>query len=67
MFFNALILLETKDQGLKMMSIGLHPRIIGRPGRINGLKKILEYVSRNKCVWVSKREDIAKYWLETKI
>ena len=50
-----------------MMSIGLHPRIIGRPGRINGLKKILEYVSRNKCVWVSKREDIAKYWLETKI
>ena len=31
----------TKDKGLKMMSIGLHPRIIGRPGRINGLKKIL--------------------------
>ena len=61
------LLLETKDKGLKMMSIGLHPRIIGRPGRINGLKKILEYVSRNKCVWVSKREDIAKYWLETKI
>ena len=61
------LLLETKDKGLKMMSIGLHPRIIGRPGRINGLKKILEYVSRSKCVWVSKREDIAKYWVETKI
>ena len=41
------LLLETKNQGLKMMSIGLHRRIIGRPGRINGLSKILDYVSKN--------------------
>ena len=61
------LLLETKDEKLKMMSIGLHPRIIGRPGRINGLKKLLDYISISEKTWVAKREDIAKFWAGVKL
>ncbi|GAC27504.1 allantoinase PuuE [Brumicola pallidula] len=49
----------------KMLSIGLHCRIIGRPGRIGGLKRFIEYISQHKDVWVCTREDIAKHWLAT--
>lgn len=60
------LLLESKDQGLRMMSIGLHPRIIGRPGRINGLYKFFQHITKDKNGWVSKREDIAKFWAGVK-
>lgn len=46
----------------RMMSVGLHGRIIGRPGRILGLKKFLEYVQAQPKVWVCRREDIARHW-----
>jgi len=49
----------------KMLSIGLHCRIIGRPGRIGGLERFIEYISQHKEVWVCTREDIAKHWLAT--
>ena len=61
------LLLETRDEKLKMMSIGLHPRIIGRPGRINGLKKLLDYISISEKTWVAKREEIAKFWAGVKL
>ena len=48
----------------KMMSVGLHCRLIGRPGRIQSLKKFLEYVLKHKDVWICKRIDIAKYWMK---
>ena len=48
----------------KMMSIGLHCRIIGRPGRIQSLKKFLDYVLKFNDVWVCKRIDIAKHWIK---
>ena len=48
----------------KMMSVGLHCRIIGKPGRIRSLKKFLDYVSKHKDVWICKRADIAKYWIK---
>ena len=48
----------------KMMSIGLHCRLIGRPGRIQSLKKFLDYVSKHDDVWVCKRIDIAKHWIK---
>ena len=61
--FNQL-LLETDDGSLRMMSIGLHPRIIGRPGRIKGLEDFIKYVKSYENVWIPKRIDIAKYCLK---
>ena len=48
----------------KMMSVGLHCRLIGRPGRIQSLKKFLDYVLKFDDVWICKRVDIAKHWIE---
>ena len=48
----------------KMMSVGLHCRLIGRPGRIQSLKKFLNYVSKFKDIWICKRVDIAKHWIK---
>ena len=48
----------------KMMSIGLHCRLIGRPGRIQSIKKFLDYILKFEKVWVCKRIDIAKHWIK---
>ena len=48
----------------KMMSVGLHCRLIGRPGRIQSLRKFLDYVSKFDDVWTCKRIDIAKHWIK---
>ena len=47
----------------KMMSLGLHCRLIGRPGRIQSLIKFLEYVMKHDKVWICTRIDIAKHWI----
>ena len=60
--FDALYL-EGKNSP-KMMSVGLHCRLIGRPGRIQSLKKFLNYVLGFKDVWICKRIDIAKHWIK---
>ena len=44
----------------KMMSLGLHCRLIGRPGRIQSLKKFLDYVLKHDDVWICNTIDIAK-------
>jgi len=48
----------------KMMSVGLHCRLIGRPGRIQSLKRFLDYVLKFDDVWICKRIDIAKHWVK---
>ncbi len=48
----------------KMMSVGLHCRIIGKPGRIQSLKKFLDYILKHEDVWICKRVDIAKHWIK---
>ncbi|KAK3677793.1 hypothetical protein LTR78_002643 [Recurvomyces mirabilis] len=48
----------------KMMSVGLHARISGRPGRIGAVRKFVEYIRQKEGVWVATREEIARYWLE---
>jgi len=48
----------------KMMSIGLHCRLIGRPGRIQSLSKFLDYILKHEDVWICKRIDIAKHWIK---
>jgi peptidoglycan/xylan/chitin deacetylase (PgdA/CDA1 family) len=61
------LLEETKDGSIKMMSIGLHPRIIGRPGRIRGLERFLEYITAKKSAWITRRIEIAKFCLEENV
>ena len=46
----------------KMMSIGLHNRLVGRPGRVKGLLKFLDYIEKKERVWVGRRVDIAEHW-----
>ncbi len=60
--FNALY--EEGKTSPKMMSVGLHCRLIGKPGRIQSLKKFLDYVLKHDDVWVCKRIDIAKHWIK---
>jgi allantoinase len=47
----------------KMMSVGLHMRLIGHPGRSAGLARFLDYVARRDDVWITRRLDIAKHWI----
>jgi peptidoglycan/xylan/chitin deacetylase (PgdA/CDA1 family) len=47
----------------RMMSVGLHCRLIGRPGRLKSLEQFLKYV-RGKKVWIARRIDIARHWLK---
>jgi allantoinase len=49
----------------KMMSVGLHMRIIGHPARAAGLARFLDYVDGLADVWVCRRLDIARHWIET--
>ena len=49
----------------KMMSVGLHCRIIGRPGRIAALQRFLDHVERHDHVWICRRVDIARHWHAT--
>ncbi len=49
----------------KMMSVGLHCRIVGRPGRFQALKKFVEYARSQDNVWFCRRVDIARHWRET--
>ena len=46
----------------RMMSVGLHLRTIGKPGRIAGLEMLLEHVARQPGVWITRRMDIARHW-----
>ena len=58
------VLYEEGKVSPKMMSVGLHCRLIGRPGRIQSLKKFLDYVLKFEDVWICKRIDIAKHWIK---
>ena len=49
----------------KMMSIGLHCRLIGRPGKLAGLKRFIDYIQGFEGVWTPRRIDIARHWAET--
>ncbi len=48
----------------RMMSVGLHCRIVGRPGRLAALDRFLKYVSKKSGVWCTRRIDIAQHWLK---
>src|SRR5688572_28228362 len=54
---------EGKAGAPKMMSIGLHCRLVGMPGRFAGLRRFVDYVRSKRKVWIAKRIDIAEHWL----
>ena len=47
----------------KMMSVGLHCRLVGRPGRFRALQRFLDHVQQHEQVWVCRRIDIARHWI----
>jgi putative urate catabolism protein len=47
----------------KMMSVGMHGRLLGRPGRIASLQRFLDHVGEHEDVWVCRRIDIARHWM----
>jgi peptidoglycan/xylan/chitin deacetylase (PgdA/CDA1 family) len=49
----------------KMMSVGLHNRLVGRPGRFAGLIRFLDHVQRHDRVWLCRRVEIARHWRAT--
>ena len=68
-FFNYLkdsfdVLYKEGEKNPKMMSVGLHCRLIGRPGRLKSLEKFLDYVSKFEDIWICKRIDIANHWIK---
>jgi hypothetical protein len=48
----------------RMMSVGMHVRLVGRPGRLAGLVRFLEYVRRYDDVWICRKVDVARHWRE---
>jgi peptidoglycan/xylan/chitin deacetylase (PgdA/CDA1 family) len=48
----------------RMLSIGLHTRIIGRPARISGLSTLIKHMQQRGKTWFARREDIARYWIK---
>ena len=48
----------------RMLSIGLHARLVGRPGRFAALRRFLDYIQSREGVWVCRRIDIARHWIE---
>jgi peptidoglycan/xylan/chitin deacetylase (PgdA/CDA1 family) len=48
----------------RMLSIGLHLRMIGRPARMGALERIFEHLARSGGAWIATREQIARYWIE---
>ncbi|GFE63992.1 polysaccharide deacetylase [Litoreibacter roseus] len=56
---------EGKAGHPKMLSIGLHCRLVGRPGRVQALKRFLDYAQSHDDVWFARRIDIAEHWLKS--
>jgi allantoinase len=56
------VLYREGARGPRMMSVGLHCRLAGRPARADGLARFLDYVQRHEGVWICRRIDIARHW-----
>jgi len=59
------VLYAEGDEAPKMMSIGMHCRLLGRPGRFRALQRFLDYIQQHERVWVCRRQDIAEHWYRT--
>lgn len=59
------VLYEEGEDAPKMLSIGMHCRLLGRPGRFPALQRFLDYVQSHDKVWICRRIDIAEHWKKT--
>ncbi len=57
------VLYREGEQSPRMMSVGLHCRLAGRPGRSAALERFLDHVQRHDDVWICRRVDIARHWI----
>ena len=57
------VLYEEGAEEPRMMSIGLHDRVIGRPGRAAGLARFLDYIQSRERVWICRGDEIARHWM----
>ena len=57
------VLYEEGAERPRMLSIGLHMRIVGHPGRAKALMRFIEYIQSKDRVWICRREDIARHWI----
>jgi allantoinase len=57
------VLYEEGAERPKLMTVSLHPRLIGRPGRIGVLRRFLDHVLARKRVWICGRDEVARHWL----
>jgi len=58
------LLAEGRNGAPKMMTVGLHCRLVGRPGRAAGLAEFIDYAKSKRDVWIARRDEIAKHWYE---
>ncbi|GAB2788239.1 allantoinase PuuE [Halomonas shantousis] len=58
------VLYAEGEESPKMLSVGLHCRLIGRPGRFRALQRFLDHIEAHDRVWVTRRVDIARHWAE---
>lgn len=58
------VLYREGEETPKMLSVGLHCRLIGRPGRFAALQRFLDYVQNHDRVWICRRVDIARHWID---
>lgn len=59
------VLYAEGDESPKMLSIGMHCRLLGRPGRLLALQRFLDHIECHDRVWVCRRLDIARHWVAT--
>ena len=57
------VLLAEGTRAPRMMSVGLHPRLVGHPGRFKGLQQFVHWLSGQDGVWPTRRIDIARHWM----
>lgn len=55
---------QLREEGGRMMSVGLHARIAGKPGRARWVARFLDHVMQSGDAWVARRIDIARHWME---
>ena len=58
------VLYAEGEERPKMMSIGMHCRLLGRPGRFKALQRFLDHIEKHDRVWVCRRMDIARHWID---
>ena len=58
------VMYDEGEERPAMMSVGMHCRLLGRPGRFRALQRFLDHIEKHDRVWVCRRVDVARHWIE---